>query len=121
MTKCGLIVDASAPWLAASPDGIVLDPTQSEHKKGCLEVKCPFTCEKMTILDACRQVKAFCLIEKNGKMYLSESHGYFYQVQTQMHVTNLKWCDFCDMAFTGTFCATNLVQWCVYERSLFKS
>ena len=26
-------------------------------------------------------------------MYISESHGYFYQVQTQMHVTNLKWCD----------------------------
>ena len=94
VTKCGLIVDASAPWLAASPDGIVLDPTQGEHKRGCLEVKCPFTCEKMTILDACRQVTAFCLIEKNGKMCLSESHGYFYQVQTQMHVTNLKWCDF---------------------------
>ena len=49
VTKSGLIVDASVPWLEGSPDGIVLDPTQSEHKRGCLEVKCPFTCEKMTI------------------------------------------------------------------------
>ena len=31
---------------------------------------------------------------ENGKMHLSESHGCFYQVQTQKHVTNLKWCDF---------------------------
>ena len=94
VTKCGLIVDASEPWLAASPDGIVLDPTMSEHNRGCLEVKCPFVCEKMTILEASRQVAAFCLVENSGKMYLSESHGYYYQIQTQMHVTNLKWCDF---------------------------
>lgn len=40
--KCGLIVDASEPWLAASLDGLVFDPTCCDHNRGCLEVKCPF-------------------------------------------------------------------------------
>jgi len=33
-------------------------------------------------------------MSKDGSMYLSESHSYFYQLQTQMHVTHLQWCDF---------------------------
>ena len=44
--SCGLSVDPSVPWLAASPDAIVVDPTQDHQKRGCLEVKCPYTCEK---------------------------------------------------------------------------
>ena len=40
--QCGQ-VDVSLPWLAASPDGIVMDP---KHGEGCLEVKCPLSCEK---------------------------------------------------------------------------
>ena len=95
VNKCGLIIDSVDSWLAASPDGIVLDPTQQEHQKGCLEVKCPYVCrEKMTITDACRQVSAFCLVEHEGLMCLSESHKYFYQIQTQMHVSQFMWCDF---------------------------
>ena len=30
---CGLVVDRSAPWLAASPNRIVLDFTQKEHEQ----------------------------------------------------------------------------------------
>ena len=48
----------------------------------------------MTIVQACRKVSAFCLIEEDGSMFLSISHAYFYQVQTEMHVTNCRWCDF---------------------------
>ena len=46
VSTCGLVVDTSAPWLAASPNRIVSDSTQKENKKGCLEVKCPLACEK---------------------------------------------------------------------------
>ena len=46
VSACGLVVDTSAPWLVASPDRLVLDLTQKEHEKGCLEVKCPLACEK---------------------------------------------------------------------------
>ena len=94
VTKCGLIVDEFESWLAASPDGIVTDPSQNEHKTGCLEVKCPYVCGKMTITDACRKVSAFCLVEQKGVMCLSELHTYFYQIQTQMHVGIFKWSDF---------------------------
>ena len=59
---CGL-VDVSLPWLTASPDGIVMDP---KHGEGCLEVKCPLSCETITVKEACRKVTAFCLIEQDG-------------------------------------------------------
>ena len=49
VNKCGLIIDSVDSWLAASPDGIVLNPTEQEHQRGCLEVKCPYVCEKLTI------------------------------------------------------------------------
>jgi len=90
---CGLVVDNFLPWLAASPDRIVIDPTE-KNKQGCLEVKCPFSCEKKTIVEATRSVSAFCLIERDKDLCLSESHTYFYQIQTEMHVTKSKWCDF---------------------------
>ena len=65
---CGMNVDESSPWLAASPDGIILDPTQSaDSQKGCLEVKCPILCEKSLILDLSRNNSTFCLKEKNGR------------------------------------------------------
>ena len=89
------MVDKELPWLAASPDRIVTDPSEDKEKKqGCLEVKCPLSCQKMTIVQACRNVSAFCLIEEDGSMFLSISHAYFYQVQTEVHVTNCRWCDF---------------------------
>jgi len=91
---CGLVVDKTLPWLAASPDRIVYDPSEKDNQQGCLEVKCPFSCKKRTVLEATRDVPAFCLIEQDGEVFLSKSHAYFYQVQTEMHVTNSQWCDF---------------------------
>ena len=46
VNSCGLSVDPSMPWLAPSPDAIVVDPTQEHQKIECLEVKCPYVCEK---------------------------------------------------------------------------
>lgn len=82
------------PWLAASPDAIVVDPTQDHQKRGCLEVKCPYACEKILFATACKNVPGFCLVLINNEMFLSKTHSYFYQVQTQIHVTHLPWCDF---------------------------
>ena len=93
-TKCGLIVDEFESWLETSPNGIVTDPNQDEHKTGCLEVKCPYVCGKMTITDACRNIPAFRSVEQKGVMCLSDLHTYFYQIQTQMHVGNFTWSDF---------------------------
>jgi len=91
--SCGLYIDPSVFWLA-SPDAIVLDPTQQQQNKSCLEVKCPFLCEKILFEAACKSVSGFCLVINNGKMFLSRTHTYYYQVQSQMRVTRLPWCDF---------------------------
>ena len=59
--KCGLFIDPAEPWLAASPDKIVIESTSSGQSKGCLEVKCPLTCEKTAFADACKSVAGFVL------------------------------------------------------------
>ena len=91
LKQCGLVVDALLPWLAASPDGMVMDPN---HGEGCLEVKCPLSCQTIPVEEACRKITAFCLLEQDGVMSLSKSHSYFYQIQTHIHVTKCRWCDF---------------------------
>ena len=94
VNSCGLSVHPSTPWLAGSPDGIVFDPTEKCHNRGCLEVKCPQTCEKVPLTVACKDFSGFCLVLNNCEMFLPKSHVYYYQVQTQMYVTQLQWCDF---------------------------
>ena len=50
VNPCGLHVASSEPWLAASPDGIVVDMSLSSQRRGCIEVKCPLVCEKLLLL-----------------------------------------------------------------------
>ena len=97
ISKCGLFkvfIDPSEPWLAASPDGIAVETTLSSQNKGCLKVKCPLVCEKTAFVDSCKSVTGFCLLQCDGRMQLSKSHGYHYQIQTQMHTTHFPWSDF---------------------------
>ena len=94
VNPCGLHVDSSEPWLGVSPDGLVVDMSLSSQRRGCLEVKCPLVCEKTAFVDACKTVTAFCLVQDGEHMFLSKSHGFFYQVQTQVIVSHLMWCDF---------------------------
>ena len=55
---CGLVVNPSFPWLGASPDGLVKDP--SEKSVGLLEMKCPFTHRFSTVEEACSDTSFFC-------------------------------------------------------------
>ena len=88
--KCGLQINPSIPWLAATPDSIV----EIGQEMGCLEVKCPYTCKAKPIAVAALQQYSFCLGSDNGLLQLKKKHPYFYQVQTQLFVTKLPWCDF---------------------------
>ena len=101
--KCGLYVDPATPWLAASPDAIVkfdqnkecfFEQDEEGQIEGCLEVKCPYLCLKKSIAEASLESPSFCLRSSGGKLCLRESHPYFYQVQAQLYVTRLPWCDF---------------------------
>ena len=72
----GLVIKIDEPWLAASPDGLVLD--HNENFK-LVEIKCPFSCKEKNI-----DVKYI----ENGR--LLESHQYFTQIQLQMYVCQAK-------------------------------
>ena len=50
----GLVVQPTIPYLGATPDGKVFDPT-CVSKFGLLEIKLPFTNRNVTIEDASRQ------------------------------------------------------------------
>ena len=78
---CGLVVNPSLPWLGASPDGLVHDP--SEPSLGLLEVKCPYAHRLSTIEDAASDPNCFATLHE-GKVTLKQSHKHYYQVQGQM-------------------------------------
>lgn len=87
--ECGLIVSKSEPWLAYSPDGIVI---KNSRPSKLLEIKCPFNLqdtEKETLLKKC---KFLCLVKDDLK--LKTRHQYYAQIQFGMALLNLKYCDF---------------------------
>ena len=74
---CGLVVDPSLPWLRASPDGVVEDP--SMKCLGLLEIKCPFTHRFSANEEACSDPGIFAVIT-DDKVTLKQEHKYYYQI-----------------------------------------
>lgn len=88
--QCGLIINPNHPYFVGSPDGIV---SCSCHGKGCVAVKCLKILESGGSFEVLTQKPNNILI-KNGNLYcLEESHEYFYQVQLQINLVGLKYCD----------------------------
>ncbi|CAC5397935.1 unnamed protein product [Mytilus coruscus] len=87
-----IILSEDRPGLGPSLDGIVVDPS-ANITRGGLEMKCPYSKANFNINDACKD-KTLFLKSENGQISLKENHNYFYQVQGQMYVANLKWVDF---------------------------
>ncbi len=84
VSPCGFVVHPDAPYLGASPDAKVYDPN-ADPCFGLAEVKCP---DVHTVSEA-RHIKIV-----NGQATLKKSHKYYWQVQGQLAVTGLSWCDF---------------------------
>lgn len=80
------------PILGASPDGKVIDSGCTEQY-GLVEVKCPATKFNVTPLDACSD-PGFFLEKINENPTLKRNHNYYAQVQGQLGITQLPWCDF---------------------------
>ena len=92
----GLIINPKWPYLGATPDGKV---SCTCCGKGIVEIKCPY-CHKESTIDNATQDKNFCLKkDSSGKIYLDHSHAYYFQVQTQLFLTDLEYCDFCVCTF----------------------
>ncbi|CAM4313665.1 unnamed protein product [Leuciscus chuanchicus] len=81
---CGFIIHPDAPWLGSSPDGVVFDPTENPPY-GLVEIKCP-NCKSYV---DCKYLKLH-----GNTMQLKRQHSYYWQVQGQLLISGMEWCDF---------------------------
>ena len=95
VTRSGIHINIEHPWLAASPDGHVVDPSESiERRYGILEIKCPYSARRVTPEIACHDINRFCCTLVDGRTSLKKAHNYYHQVQGQLAITQSLWCDF---------------------------
>ncbi|XP_074113752.1 uncharacterized protein LOC141536872 [Cotesia typhae] len=91
--KVGLIVNICQPWLSCSPDAVV-EYGANIWQKRLVEIKCPYNCKKIPVFDrhdhTCN-VK-YLKYDENG-LQLSQNHCIYTQIQVQMYVTNIAFCD----------------------------
>ena len=59
-----------------------------------VEVKCPFRARDKSVEQACIDDKSFCCSIVNNTPCLRINHEYYYQIQGQMAITEIKICDF---------------------------
>ena len=94
---CGLCISVNTPWLAASPDGMVDDPSNPPQPFGLLEIKNPYSMRQLTLNEACIS-QAFCLKQQQSSgdisYKLKTTHDYYYQIQCQLYCADRAWCDF---------------------------
>ena len=92
--RTGLVVSLDNPWLAARADDKVHDPSATPPY-GLIEYKNPHSAKQLIILEACQQLKRFCLEKTEKNTYqLKPRHDYYYQIQCQLYCTNTEWCDY---------------------------
>ena len=91
--KCGLSISVTNPWLAASPDGAVNDPSDPSQGLGLVEIKNSYSMREKTLDEACK-TSSFCQENRDNTYRLKTRHDYFHQVQCQLYCTNMDWCDF---------------------------
>ena len=87
----GLTIHPQHHWLAASPDGLITDPS-SPDPAGIVELKNPYTQRDMPLSEAAKG-RDFCLTDSNGCLKLKRTHKFYHQVQATMFCTKRKWCD----------------------------
>lgn len=95
----GLFINPQWPYIGASPDGIVCCLCCG---RGALEIKCPYCHRGESIDFAASHDKKFCLKETDGKLQLDSDHMYYYQIQTQLFICDVEYCDFCVCTFADT-------------------
>ena len=80
--QTGLVISFNHPWLAASPDDRVFDPTATPQL-GLAEYKNPYSVRDKALKEACK-ISSFCLEKKENEYRLQRRHDYYYQVQRQL-------------------------------------
>lgn len=90
---CGMFILKDAPFLAATPDGLI-------GKDEIVEVKCPYTGRDSTVTSG----KNFpFLTETPSGLKLKRNHKYYYQIQGQLFITKRARCYFIVYTFKDLF------------------
>ncbi|KAK5638750.1 hypothetical protein RI129_013045 [Pyrocoelia pectoralis] len=97
----GLCLNPQYPHFGASPDGLV---SCDCCDMGVVEIKCPY-CAKDIGLDDLNVLKRVGM----QKLKLNYTHPYYYQVQMQLAITGVNYCDFVVWSSKNA----------IYERILF--
>ena len=58
--KSGFIINPLYPFLGASPNGAVYDPSLSDEPYGFLEIQCPYSQRNVTPIEACDSPRFCC-------------------------------------------------------------
>ena len=87
-------------FIGASSDGKILCRNADTCSRGCLEIKCPYsinghTTVSMTPTEIADEHPDFFMKRDNdGFLRLPTSHAYYAQVQGEMALLDVEWCDF---------------------------
>ena len=97
-----IIIHPDIPYIAASPDRLVMDPERTPPD-GLMEVKCLFV-TKNVLVEAAKEGKGGCLKIVDGVCKVDTDHKYYYQVQHQMACAKRFWCDLVVFSAGTSFC-----------------
>ena len=98
-SPCGLIVSQTHPYLGATPDACVHDPSEHNEPFGFAEIKCSYKYRDATPHDAALNNDFMMHVYVDGTLKLKRNHVYYSQIQGQMAIGERKWCDF--VAYTN--------------------
>lgn len=88
--ESGLIINPKFPYFAASPDGLV---TCDCHGEGCVVIKFLKIMESAVSFEVLTREPNRILNKNDSGYYLEETHDIYYQIQLQINVVELKYCD----------------------------
>ena len=96
----GLYLLPEKSYLGASSDGKLLCTSVDTCCYGCLEIKCPYSIDGTVIVTLTPYEiaekfgkKIFLQKGEDGLLHLPHKHHYFAQVQGEMAIMNVEWCD----------------------------
>lgn len=87
----GLWVSCEVPYLAGSPDGLVECRCCGS---GVAEVKCPYRLRDSTADEFLADRNSCMSVDDDGVAFLKRDHQYYFQIQAQMFVCGVQYCDF---------------------------
>ena len=75
VSASGFLINPAYPFLGASPDGAVYDPSSAQQPFGFVEIKCPYSHRHASPAEACNTSSFCCEFDTTtGHLRLKESH-----------------------------------------------